>query len=183
MFSEISISENIENMILLDDEKISSLKKYAFSTILSVIILSSTFPTVQHNLNTDSNVAIYDVADYLAENYTFGYATFSHANVITYLTNGDVEVGNLKRIKKDVKEYLNDTYKYDAWLTPERYYTYNHAGHIFLLVSREELTDNENHPTIQAGKMVYNDDHYVVFDYDSHEAFKDSFVTIPTQTE
>lgn len=169
--------------ILLDDEKVSSLKKYAFGTILSVIVLTSTFSTVQHNLNTDGNAAVYDVADYLAENYAFGYATFSHANVITYLTNGDVEVGNLKRIKKDGKEYFNDTYKYDAWLTPERYYTDNHAGHIFLLVSREELANNETHPTIQAGKMVYHDDHFVVFDYDSHESFKDSFVTMLPQSE
>lgn len=169
--------------VLLDDEKISSLKKYAFGTILSVIVLSSTFSTVQHNLNTDGNAAVYDVADYLAENYAFGYATFSHANVITYLTNGDVEVGNLKRIKKDGKEYLNDTYKYATWLTPERYYTDKHDGHIFLLVSQEELANNETHPAIQAGKMVYRDDYYVVFDYDSHEAFKDSFVTIPPQAE
>lgn len=169
--------------ILLDDEKLSSLKRYALGSILSVIVLSSVFSTVQHNLNTDSNEELYNVADYLAEKYTFGYATFWNANVITYLTNGDVEVGNLKRIKKDGKEYLNDTYKYDAWLTPERYYTDKHDGHIFLLVSQDEFADNKTHPTIQAGKMVYGDDYYVVFDYVSHEAFKDSFVTTPSQSD
>lgn len=163
--------------LLLSDEKISFLKRYALGCVLAVMALSSSFLTLQHNINTDTNKGLYKVAEFLDKNYTFGYGSFGNANVITYLTNGDVEVGNLYKRKSNGKEYFTDVYKYDKWLTPNRYYADERRGeHIFLLVSQEQLADNESHPVIKAGRKVYGDEYYVVFDYDSHEAFKDSFV-------
>ena len=65
--------------------------------------------------------------------------------IISYLTNGDVEVGNLYRTKENGKEFFTDKYKYDKWLTPERYYSSDYDDeHIFLLVSQEQYLNNEN---------------------------------------
>ncbi len=158
--------------ILLDNEKISGLKRYAVGVILSVVILSSTFATLQHQFTTDENKGMHAVSEYLENNYTFGYATFWNANVITYLTDGKVEVGNLFK-SGDV---ITKEYKYDKWLTPERYYgDYKNDEHIFLLLSTEQYSINMEDSSVKAGKEVYKDDYYIVLDYPSHTAFKESF--------
>ena len=109
--------------------------------------------------NTDSNVLV-----------VYFSRTGDNYNV------GNVEVGNLYRTKENGKEFFTDEYKYDKWLTPERYYKsdYNNE-HIFLLVSQEQLTNNETKTIIQKGKKVYSDEYYIVYDYPSHKAFKESF--------
>ncbi len=162
--------------IILANKNISDLKRYGFGTVLAILIFTSSFSTVQHYFTTDGNVSLHKVSDYLHKNYKFGYSSFWNANIISYLTNGDVEVGNLYRTKENGKEYFTDEYKYDKWLTPERYYSSNYDDeHIFLLVSQEQYLDNENKSIIKNGTKVYSDEYYIVFDYPSHKEFKEMF--------
>lgn len=158
--------------ILLDNDKISGLKRYAVGVILSVVILSSTFATLQHQFATDENKGMHDVAGYLEKNYSFGYASFWNANVITYLTDGNVEVGNLD----STDGVISKKYDYERWLTTDRYYgDYKNNEHIFLLLSTEQYLTSKDDSSVKNGKLVYKDDYYYVFDYPSHEAFKESF--------
>ena len=162
--------------VLLANKNISGLKRYGFGTILSILIFTSSFATVQHHFTTDANTELYKVSDYLRQNYKFGYSSFWNANVISYITNGEVEVGNLYKNKENGKEYFTDSYKYDKWLTPERYYNCDYDNeHIFLLVSQEQFVNNSNKSILKNGKEVYNDEYYKVFDYPSHNDFKKSF--------
>lgn len=162
--------------VILSNHNISDLKRYGFGIVLSILIFTSSFATVQHYFTTDENDSLYKVSDFLQKNYKFGYSSFWNANIISYLTNGNVEVGNLYRTKENGKEFFTDEYKYDKWLTPERYYKSDYDNeHIFLLVSQEQLTNNETKTIIQKGKKVYSDEYYIVYDYPSHKAFKESF--------
>ncbi len=162
--------------VILSNHNISDLKRYGFATVLSILIFTSSFATVQHYFTTDGNTALHKVSDYLHKNYKFGYSSFWNANIISYLTNGDVEVGNLYRTKENGKEFFTDEYKYDKWLTPERYYSSDYDDeHIFLLVSQEQYFNNENKIIIKNGTKVYSDEYYIVFDYPSHKEFKNSF--------
>lgn len=162
--------------VILSNHNISDLKRYGFGTVLSILIFSSSFATVQHYFTTDGNVSLHKVSDYLHKNYKFGYSSFWNANIISYLTNGDVEVGNLYRTKENGKEYFTDEYKYDKWLTPERYYNSDYEDeHIFLLVSQEQYLDNGDKTIIKNGTKVYSDEYYIVFDYPSHKEFKEMF--------
>ncbi len=162
--------------VILSNTNISNLKRYGFGTVMAILIFTSSFATVQHYFITDENESLYKVCNYLEKNYKFGYSSFWNANIISYLTNGNVEVGNLYRTKENGKEFFTDEYKYDKWLTPERYYKSDYDNeHIFLLVSQEQLNNNETKTIIQKGKKVYSDEYYIVYDYPSHKAFKESF--------
>ena len=164
--------------ILLENAKISELKRYGFGTVLSILIFTSSFATVQHYFTTNPNKKLYKVADFINDKYDFGYATFWNANVISYLTNGKVEVGNAECKKNQSSQIseIADNYGYRKWLTPKRYYsnTYNNKP-IFLLLQNDELEMIKDKKIISSGTQVYSDEFYTVYEYASHEAYKNSF--------
>lgn len=164
--------------VLLENEAISGLKRYALGTILSILVLSSTFSTVQNYFISDSNTKYYKVTEYIDDHYDFGYATFWNANVITYLTNGKVEVGNVecKKIDDSVTAEVAEHYGYRKWLTPKRYYSKNYNNQpIFLLLQNDEYELVKGQKAILNGKNVYSDEYYTLLEYPSHEAYKASF--------
>ena len=72
-------------------------------------------------LTVDKNETKRPVAEFLAGNgYDFGFATYNNANIITELTNGEVEIGNIGD-----PEHL----EYFKWSSPMKYYEEGyHAG-------------------------------------------------------
>ena len=164
--------------IILSSSKISNLKKYAFGTILGITIFTSSFTTIQNKLNTDKNIEYHNVVDFLNKNYDFGFASFWNTNVITYMTNGKVEVGNLYRTKENGNEIFTKSFKYATWLTPERYYKNaekDKDAHIFLLISQAQYKVNSTNKAVVKGKEVYADKYFRVLDYNSYNDFVKSF--------
>lgn len=161
--------------MLLESSFISSLKKFFLGTIWSILIINSTFSTIQSCLTSDSNTDRYPVAKFLEENgYDFGYATFENSTVFTYLTHGKVEIGMLALGKKSSDfEYLPEKYVINKWLTPKRLYDpENHKDKkVFLILSQPQYQEAKNFPVFDAGKLVYNDDFYRVYEYENHGAF------------
>ena len=71
---------------------------------------------------------------------------------------------------------ISKKYQHGKRLTPYRYYgDYKNNEHIFLLLSIEQYLINKEDSSVKNGNLVYQDEYYVVFDYPSHEAFKESF--------
>ena len=164
--------------ILLSSSSLSSYKKYGLGVVWSIVIFTSAFTTMQSQFNRDSNTDKYAVRDFLvSQGYEFGYGTFWNANVFNYLTNGDIEVGNLyKTNNADGIAVITDTYEYDGWLTPKRFYNDDYDNKpIFLILSQAEYEVAEDSPSLKKGEEVYSDDYYKVFEYPSHQAFKESF--------
>lgn len=164
--------------VLISSDAISSYKKYGLGVVWSIVLFVSAFATMQSNLNGDSNTSKYPVRDFLlSQDYEFGYGTFWNANVFNYLTNGKIEVGNLDtHDNEDGVAVVPKEYGYYNWLTPKRYYSNDYGNKpIFLILSQAEYENAKDNATLSVGKEVYSDQYYKVFEYPSHQAFKESF--------
>lgn len=134
--------------------------KAAVLFLLTACLVLATGKTVLSYAAADKNADKRQVADFLQEqNYTFGYATYWNANIITELTDGKVEVANI----------LNpESMEYFKWSSPMKYYEEGYAeGEVFLLISAEELIEWADCAVWQKGTVVYEDEYYTVFVYES----------------
>ena len=165
--------------ILLSNSQLSDLKKYFLGVTWGILIFTSTFSTIQNKLTIDENKENYAVTQFLLDNdYDFGYATFGYATIFTYLSNGKIEMGNLKKDNdKGSNPTITPTYKYDTWLTPKHIYSdENHKDKkIFLIVSQEQYNLCKDLRIFETGKLVYQDDKYRVYHYNNHGEFKNGF--------
>ena len=85
----------------------------------------------------------------------------NNANIITELTNGAVEIGNIGD-----PEHL----EYFKWSSPMKYYEEGyHAGETFLLLTAEECAEYAEAPALKQGEKVYEDGSYTVYVFDSTE--------------
>lgn len=139
--------------------------KAVTALLLAGCLLLSTGKTVLSEITVDKNAAKRPVAEFLAENgYHFGYATYNNANIITELTNGQVEIANIWD-----PENLNDF----KWSSPMKYYEADyHEGSVFLLLTQQEASACQNAASVQNGQVIYEDDSYLVLLYDSVEVLK-----------
>ena len=164
--------------IQLSNKTLSNFKKYILGVSFSIALISSSFLTVQHFINTNENDFREASVKYLEDHdYTFGYALFENANVITFLTDGKIEVGNFDKTEPNPRDFIpHDYYSYDKWLTPRRYYDSSRdSGHIFFLLSLNEYEHAKEYKVLKNGVQVFKDDNFIIFDYESHEAFIKAF--------
>ena len=117
-------------------------------------------------MTIDKNADRKKVAAFLVDNgYTFGYATFTNAGIMTELTNGVLEVANIW----DPLE-LNDF----KWSSPEAYYEEGYwSGEVFLILSEEETEEFAQAPVVTDGKEIYRENGYVVYLFDGVQDLKD----------
>lgn len=137
----------------------------AIDKVIAVMVLvvcfgMSTAKTVLSFVTADKNESKRPVAEFLVENdYTFGFATYTNGNIITEITNGEVEIANIGN-----PEYL----EYFKWSTPFKYYEENyHEGETFLLLTVEEYAEYADAEAVAGGETVYEDGAYMVLVYDS----------------
>lgn len=131
--------------------------------LLTGCLLLGTVKTVFSFMGTDKNEKKRPVAEFLAENgYDFGFATYNNGNIITELTNGEVEIANIWD-----PENLN----YFKWSSPMKYYEEGyHEGEVFLLLTAGEVKEFARSQSVKRGKVIYEDGSYVVFLYDNIES-------------
>ncbi|MCR4821498.1 MAG: hypothetical protein K5873_01335, partial [Treponema sp.] len=164
--------------IIIEKSKISDIRKWTFGVIWAGLLFTSSLATLSSEINTDENNERYAAAKFLSDSdYHFGYATFGNASIFTFLTNGKVEVGNLKKSDaKGNKTVLAFEYEWDRWLTPKRYYESDYPGEkIFLLIQNKQYDYTPDLKIFKSGKQVFHDDNYTIFEYESHQAFKEGF--------
>ena len=120
------------------------------------------------------------VCHFLDKNYSFGYATFWNANILTFMTDGRLELGNLEPDTINNNDYIPKTFHCHLWLTPDRFYhdDYKSDVPVFLLVTQEEYERSPEHNIFKSGREVYSDDFYRVFDYENKRAFINSFSNV-----
>ncbi len=145
----------------LEEEELK-FDRAAVAVIFSICLCMSSGKTVLSFMTADKNEDKRAVAAFLAEkDYDFGFATFTNGNIITELTNGEVEIGNIGD-----PEYL----EYFKWSSPTRYYEEGyHQGETFLLLTVGEVYEYAGAKAVQMGERVYDDGNYVVLLYDSVE--------------
>lgn len=146
----------------LEEEKIVFDKTLVFLILAACLFLSSA-KTFYSYITVDKNAPRREVAEFLAENdYDFGFATFENANVITELTNGEVEMANIWNI---------DDMDFFKWSSPVKYYEEGyHTGETFLLLTTAETIEFADSKAVKRGEIVYEDNYYTVYVYESVEA-------------
>ena len=121
-----------------------------------------TLKCVYSFVDKDKNAEEKKVAAFLQEKeYSFGYASYWNANIMTELTDGYVEVANINHF---------DDMSFFRWSSPMKYYEPGyHQGKTFLLMTQEQLAEYISLPVVSVGEKVYEDEAYVVLHYDSVE--------------
>ena len=164
--------------IMMSTKELTSNTKYAIGVLCSIVFFTCSFATMQSQFATNANEDKEAVRDFLlSQDYQFGYGTFWNANVFNYLTNGKIDMGNIDKSNNEKGvAVITREYEYDNWLTPERYYSNDYENKpIFLILSQAEYEAARDNATLMVGKEVYSDQYYKVFEYQSHQAFKESF--------
>lgn len=134
--------------------------------ILAICLCLATAKVSLSMMTTDKNAAKKTAAEELTERgYDFGYATYWNGNIIQELTNGQVETANIRREE-------DGTFQFFRWSSMERYYDASyHQGAVFLLLTQEEAAQWGKSALLRAGKEVCRTAGYVIYDYDTNEAF------------
>ncbi|MBR3825848.1 MAG: hypothetical protein IKJ39_11710 [Lachnospiraceae bacterium] len=122
----------------------------------------ATMKCVYSFIDKDKNAEEKKVVAFLEENgYTFGYASYWNANIMTELSDGAVEVANIS----DFEEM-----SFFRWSSPMRYYEADyHQGKTFLLLAEEQRVKYGVLFLMQGGNVVYEDETYTVVHFDSVE--------------
>ena len=123
---------------------------------LGLATLKCTFSFIDKDKNAEEK----KVAAYLVEEgYVFGYASYWNANIMTEMSNGVIEVANIQDF---------EDMSYFRWSSPMKYYEEGyHTGKTFLLLTVEEAEKYAETKAVSAGTLVYEDDAYKVYHFDS----------------
>lgn len=143
--------------VYFEEEKMP-LDRIMAAAVLCACLVLATGKCVYSFVSTDKNEDKRSVCKFLEEEgYTFGYGTYWNANIITELTNGTVEVANVDQL---------DQLNYFYWSSPKKYYEEEHSGKTFLLLTVQEKEEYAEEPVVSEGKIVYEDESYVVYHFD-----------------
>ena len=103
-----------------------------------------------------------------ARGYKNGYATFWNGNVLTELTDGNVEVWTWCDGTEGLKNInsINDTFK---WLQAVEHDTKVPSGKLFIILTKDELSVFKWKDKLDFSEVIYESDNYFVFGYPSYE--------------
>lgn len=161
-------------MAVVLSNRLSDGKCFVIIAFWGTILFSSSFNNIQAQFISDENTGKYEVTKFLeSKDYTFGGATFWNAGIITYFTNGRIEIQNLILEQSDG---ICINYTTENWLSPKRYYdnTYDDKRY-FLLLENNQYEKVKNLNVIFYGKLVYSDSYYKVLEYENFKTFKDLY--------
>ena len=165
--------------LVLRDRRIPGLHRYVLGVSFVILVLTNAFGAWSVFQSKDDTAGFRKTCDFLVENgYSFGYAFFGYANPAWFLSNGKLEVAILKDTEADDgSKILSDSYWRSKWLTPRRYYDpdYNGENRVFLLMAADDVKNTPENPALLRGNVVYDADGFVVYDYENHAAFINSF--------
>lgn len=174
-------------IVFIDTVELGTIKRYFVGAMFSLCIFTSSFTAPQGYLTGDPNKDLYPVMDFLNKkvqedsDYAFGYSTRDFANVITYFTHGKIEVAATKKQERylaqsgGVADSLPQKFTEAMGLTPSRYYKHKHKGKTFFMLSQSLYNNSIDNKVFEAGSEVFNDGHYLVFEYQSQDAFLNAF--------
>ncbi|MBR3874018.1 MAG: hypothetical protein IKJ26_07580 [Clostridia bacterium] len=115
----------------------------------------------------DSTQELREIAEYLVEDeYEAGYATFWSGNVMTELSNGELEMYVWLGGECD---NIDQTYK---WLQRKSHDTQTPEGPVFVLMERKYLGVYAISSQLSPADQVYETENYLVYGYDDYETMK-----------
>ena len=111
------------------------------------------------------------IADFALNNgYSAGYATFWNNNVLTELTDGNVDMHCFSEAAEP--QYISVTSDIDAtikWLEPKRHDYEIPSGKVFILLSDEEYIYCNWRYSLMVDYEVFSTDDYIVYGFINHD--------------
>ena len=162
-------------ILFLKNNSISKFFRGILVLSFSVMVITSSFLTYEVKVCSKESETRLNLTKFIKENdYHYGYATFWNANVLTYLTDGKIELAHFGFPEKEEDFSYFHTYK---WLTPERYYKddFGNNEKIVFIVSKNEYNLDPSRHIFANGKQIFEDDYYYIFEYKDNKTFKESF--------
>lgn len=140
--------------IFFEGDEVFPLKRAALIFSLSVSIFTASFFTYGNISIHDEDVIERNVANFLEENgYGIGFSRSGEA-IVTFLTNGNVEMGQVY-------------YKKRKFLTSKRFYDADYKANekAFLMISENDFEDYPELFELENCAQVYKDSFYTVFEF------------------
>ena len=138
--------------------------KSVIAVLLVIFMILPSNLTYEQKSNNKENNAIKQMSQILLnKGCTEGYATFWNANILTEMTDGQLEV----RIW-DSNNPVNNLDKYHNWLHVKDYGKKEAEGKVFLLFTTEEYGNAGLRNSLDRKGYVLSTDKYVLFIYDSY---------------
>lgn len=148
--------------ICLDQERERARKYFCLAVILSFFAVCG-LRTLYSLAANDINAERYASIRFLQQSdLHFGFASPWNAGVVTELTDGDIEIVNMRDIENGVPALETCPKK---WF----YEDYSFAGRPFLLLAREEYEAFRWAEVVSKGELAYEDDCYVVLLYNDRD--------------
>lgn len=165
-------------VFLVRDKTFSRLFRGAFAVLLAALMLIvsvNAFDYYKDDIHNEEIPIQYlqQATDtLLAEGYDFGYASFWDANVVTYISNGQIAMCSLNT--------FDWWYPYE-WLNRRDYVQNGSTGKVFLLLSAREYDQivGAGYDYLAEEYLVEVTDRYVIFGYENTEQLKGLFPPMP----
>lgn len=117
----------------------------------------------------DKTEELRQVVDYLTENeYLNGYGTFWNGNVLTELSDGQIEVWTWN-IGETIGNLLDINWSYN-WLQSTEHNGKKPDGRVFVLLDNGELEQCQFNQFLYKAAPAYSTENYIVFGFENYEA-------------
>ena len=156
-------------------------KKYIVTGFCLVTVLINSLLTYQDPYISwvPNDLDIQNAVAWLVENgYTQGIAGFWDSDIITALSNGQIEMWTVGDV---------DEPQINEWLQVKSHNTYPEKGKIFIIRPMSDLTGQD--PVINeylvgtVDHLAYQDDNYFIYSFDSAEEYLDTMAEITANIE
>lgn len=165
-------------VLVMQNENVGDIKKWILGASSALLILTNaSFCFIK--MQTDNrSPGVQKVARFLIDNnYEFGYAFSNTANPIWFCTNGNIEVAAISA-GGETENTLPEKWEIHKWLEQKKFTDINYykgGKNIFFAIRKNEYELSENKDILNVGKLVYQDENYLVFDFASPQEFKSIF--------
>lgn len=147
------------------------------SVLLLAVVLASSALRYDDMRKQDHTVNLRAVGDQLQElGYTQGYASFWNGNILTELSEGEIQVWHWVSWENPEPDatFINSLY---PWLQPVAHFDAPPEGKLFLCFSEEEYEKYSMPQSLPAGNILFRTQYYdrlgtpnyIVFGFDSYE--------------
>ncbi len=139
-------------------------------TIFVLLFALSGFLFCKEEYKVDKTAELRNIVAALEnENYTEGYGTFWLSNVLTELSNGDIEVWHWQSSESDGHIDIESIDATDDWLQLKSHADSHPEGKLFLLFSKAEWENNSWTGKLSTEHIIYQSDECIAIGYENYD--------------
>lgn len=159
-------------MINLKEVKIDNLAKKLIIGIITLIILLNSFINYQKLRTNNYSLEFHEISRILKEEgYKNGYATFWNGNLLTEISNGDIEMYVWLDSCPDgscIKD-LENIDKMMEWLQSISHVSKKPEGKVFMLFKSTEINYFPWKENLKEENIVYNSENIIIYGFNSYD--------------